>query len=51
MRIDEYTNMYTLEDRYWWYRGIHDLIVCYFMNEAGSRRLRILDAGCGTGSS
>lgn len=49
MRIDEYTNMYALEDRYWWYRGIHDLIVRYFMNEAGSRRLRVLDAGCGTG--
>jgi SAM-dependent methyltransferase len=49
VRIDEYTNMYLLEDCYWWYRGIHDLILRYFIKEAGARRLRILDAGCGTG--
>jgi SAM-dependent methyltransferase len=49
MRVDEYTNMYVLEDRFWWYQGIHELIVSYVRREASSRPLRILDAGCGTG--
>jgi len=48
MRIDEYTNMFVLEDRFWWYRGIHDLILGYLRKRA-SPRLHILDAGCGTG--
>ena len=48
MRIDEYTNMYVLEDRFWWYRGIHDLILRY-LRKRSSARLHILDAGCGTG--
>ncbi len=48
MRIDEYTNMFVLEDRFWWYRGIHDLILGYLRKRA-SARLHILDAGCGTG--
>ncbi len=48
MRADEYTNMFVLEDRFWWYRGIHDLILGYLRKRA-SARLHILDAGCGTG--
>ena len=48
MRVDEYTNMFVLEDRFWWYRGIHDLILGYLRKRA-SARLHILDAGCGTG--
>jgi len=48
MRIDEYTNMYALEDRFWWYRGIHDLILGY-LRKRSSARIHILDAGCGTG--
>ncbi len=48
MRIDEYTNMFALEDRFWWYRGIHDLILGYLRKRPASR-LSILDAGCGTG--
>ncbi len=48
MRIDEYTNMFLLEDRFWWYRGIHDLILGY-LRKRPSARLHILDAGCGTG--
>lgn len=49
MRADEYTNMFVLEDRFWWYRGIHELIVSHVRREGAGRRLRILDAGCGTG--
>jgi SAM-dependent methyltransferase len=48
MRIDEYTNMFVLEDRFWWYRGIHDLILAY-LRKRFAERLHILDAGCGTG--
>jgi SAM-dependent methyltransferase len=48
MRVDEYTNMFALEDRFWWYRGIHDLILGY-VRKRSSGRLHILDAGCGTG--
>jgi SAM-dependent methyltransferase len=48
LRIDEYTNMFVLEDRFWWYRGIHDLILGYVRKQPFRRPL-ILDAGCGTG--
>jgi SAM-dependent methyltransferase len=48
MRIDEYTNMFVLEDRFWWYRGIHDLILDY-LRKKRAEKLHILDAGCGTG--
>jgi SAM-dependent methyltransferase len=48
LRIDEYTNMFVLEDRFWWYRGIHDLILGYVRKKRFPRP-RILDAGCGTG--
>jgi SAM-dependent methyltransferase len=48
LRIDEYTNMFVLEDRFWWYRGIHDLILGYVRKQRIARP-RILDAGCGTG--
>lgn len=48
MRPDEYTNMFALEDRFWWYRGIHDLILGY-LKKRPAPRLSILDAGCGTG--
>ncbi len=48
MRIDEYTNMFVLEDRFWWYRGVHDLILGYLRKRLRGRP-SILDAGCGTG--
>jgi len=40
--------MFVLEDRFWWYRGIHDLILGY-LRKRSAGRLHILDAGCGTG--
>jgi SAM-dependent methyltransferase len=40
--------MFALEDRFWWYRGIHDLILGY-LQKRRAPRLSILDAGCGTG--
>lgn len=40
--------MYDQEDKHWWYRSLHDLILSYVKSER-SEKLRILDAGCGTG--
>lgn len=40
--------MFALEDRFWWYRGVHDLILGY-LRKQGRAPLHILDAGCGTG--
>ena len=45
----EYSNMFELENDYWWYRGIHELIEYFVRQEAAGERLAILDAGCGTG--
>jgi SAM-dependent methyltransferase len=45
----EYANMFQLEDEYWWYRGLHELIERYVRDESKDRRLSILDAGCGCG--
>jgi SAM-dependent methyltransferase len=50
MQIDEYENMFLLEDSYWWYRGLHRILLDQ-LDKYGikSRHLNILDAGCGTG--
>jgi SAM-dependent methyltransferase len=40
--------MFALEDRFWWYRGIHGLILGH-LRKRPSASIRILDAGCGTG--
>ena len=45
----EYSNMFELEDHYWWYRGLHDLIELYVRRLSQKGRPRILDAGCGSG--
>jgi SAM-dependent methyltransferase len=45
----EYSNMFELEDEYWWYRGLHDLIERYVRFEARTSRPNIIDAGCGSG--
>ncbi len=45
----EYERMYRMEDRHWWFRAKRELVAKALAREAGGRRLRILDAGCGTG--
>lgn len=45
----EYTNMFELEDNYWWYRGLHELIERFVRARSQKGRPIILDAGCGSG--
>jgi SAM-dependent methyltransferase len=49
----EYETMFSVENGFWWYRGLHDLVLRFVRPAAtvaaGKKMLRILDAGCGTG--
>ncbi len=50
MKKEEYKIMFDIEDDYWWYIGLRELVLSYINrthNKAGE--LRVLDAGCGTG--
>ncbi len=41
--------MFKLESVHWWYRGLHDLMERVVRRLSSGKRLKILDAGCGTG--
>ncbi|WP_045219574.1 class I SAM-dependent methyltransferase [Desulfonatronum thioautotrophicum] len=47
----EYPRIHSLETSYWWYRGLHELVEAVLREKSllHGKRLRILDAGCGTG--
>ena len=53
METHAYESMYALEDDYWWYRALRDLVrrcvEAYIKDH--TQPLRILDAGCGTGAN
>lgn len=52
MKPAEYATMRKVEDEYWWYLGLRDLILGWLRAERArlqGRALRLLDAGCGTG--
>jgi SAM-dependent methyltransferase len=51
MDKNEYSIMYTVENDYWWYRGLQALVGKYIQRFAkkSAARPAILDAGCGTG--
>jgi SAM-dependent methyltransferase len=53
MYPDEYRVMFEIEDDYWWYRGLRELIralLAQYAPESSSRPM-ILDVGCGTGAN
>jgi SAM-dependent methyltransferase len=51
METVEYELMFRVEDRHWWYRALHQLILTTLDSHLPSWRDRpILDAGCGTGA-
>ena len=49
MEKSEYTRMYTLETSFWWYRVLHELVESIIQKNKTEGKIRILDAGCGTG--
>jgi SAM-dependent methyltransferase len=50
MKHIEYDVMASLEDDYWWYRGLRTLTVDHLSRERGrGAARRIVDVGCGTG--
>lgn len=51
MEQHEYRIMFELEDDYWWYVGLRDLLQSYLHKfKAIDSRTLLLDAGCGTGA-
>ena len=51
MRAEEYQRLFELEDSYWWFVGLHELVCRILLSPApkNGRTGRALDAGCGTG--
>ena len=49
MNRDEYAKMHEIEDRMWWYRGLHANLLTALQRAGRSLEGPILDAGCGTG--
>jgi len=54
METNEYATLESLEDSFWWYRGLHRLVLqtlASSLRELSPKRnpIEILDAGCGTG--
>ncbi len=50
MKKEEYEIMFNVEEDYWWYTGLRQLVMFYIERaDTGGDKLKILDAGCGTG--
>lgn len=51
MQPHEYQTLYEFETVYWWYRGIHGMLLDTLRSLHISPEARLLDAGCGTGQN
>jgi SAM-dependent methyltransferase len=52
MEKKEYEVMFNIEDEYWWYIGLRDLVLSYINTLINNKdSLTVLDAGCGTGKT
>jgi len=49
MKPSAYNEMFTVEDKHWWYVVLHDLVTLLCNIKFSQRSIKILDAGCGTG--
>jgi SAM-dependent methyltransferase len=49
MEKSEYKAIFELENDYWWYKGLHELVEHYVKFYAKKTDAAILDGGCGTG--
>jgi SAM-dependent methyltransferase len=50
MELKEYKTMYNIEDGYWWYLGMRELVFSQIERMESERKSpSILDTGCGTG--
>lgn len=49
MKKNAYNEMFAVEDKHWWYIGLHDLVSVLVKELFPNQTLKILDAGCGTG--
>lgn len=51
MEREEYEKMHQLEERHWYFAGKRRLVLSLLERFAGTTRLPLLDAGCGTGAT
>ncbi len=52
MKTEDFQVMYEIEDTYWWYVGMRHIFLSLIDNHYhANSKLRILDAGCGTGGN
>jgi SAM-dependent methyltransferase len=52
LEFEEYRIMREAEDVHWWYRGLRGVMFTLLkLNKQEDRRVKILDAGCGTGGN
>lgn len=51
MKREEYTIMFRVEDRHWWYIGLRAMLQLVWERHAPRRAIRLLDVGCGTGAN